>query len=1353
MLRSATDNRMHVLGTFTVDVQIASELAAAVRFLVIEGLTELLRGSVVLGKAFIAAHMATTDWIRGNCTLRSSPTVPIPFLSSLSPLLSSVSTALSPSEPSRSVRLARGVFVAPRSSVRVAAVVVSQPAVASFACPPERPSVSLFEPSVVPFLLGLTVPSACVSPLRGLPRMQRPAVWVQLDNTTSAPVRCPSGMELGELVEVRLTERSGELYTSVHPERQVLLVGGWEHRPDDMDIDGGSAELTVQDDLELGPDARISLTGAIPLSSEQRQRLLSVLRDNATVFAEHPSRTPTTTSTRHRIDTGAAPPVFVPQYRNSPGEQQEINRQVEEMLQNGVVRPSGSPYSSPVLLVKKADGTRRFCVDFRKLNANTKRDVYPLPRIDDMLDSLGDAVLFTTLDLQSGFWQIPIDPVDVEKTAFSTHRGHFEFLVMPFGLTNAPATFQRMMDVLLRDLRQFCLVYIDDIIIFSTSFALHLEHLSAVFERLRAVRLVLKCKKAKLLRDQVKFLGHVVSHNSIQPDPDKVSVVTGCLPPTSVKELQTFLGLVGYYRRFVPSLAAMAEPLYCLLKKGVVWTWRSDDEDAAFRQIKKALTSTPLLHLPDFSRDFVVQTDASATAMGAVLSQYFPASTAPVATAGGSQQSASSNQQLSERPVYYASKTLSAAQRHYHATERECLAVKWAITLFRPYLLGRHFTVYTDHTALRWLFAHKDPSSKLIRWILHLQEYAFDILSRPGKENANADALSRLPQGNAEPTLHVLIVTRSATGSLPATRRATADPDLVLDARAYDLDGALAISHSLLPAKPDASLGGEGAAAASYDTDGTDDNADMDSTEPQDSDSMQAHDGKENDAAARPVEHSITTSHAADTVSRLASEPPSPPLAVSPDFAAIRAAQRDDPELAMLYQRLLNPSSVKQAVERAQLFLFKVKDELIYRSRPDLTSPAPRLSMQEWRLVIPRSWRPRLLQEYHDGVIGGHLGQNKTYRRLADKYWWDGMYTDVEAYVQSCVPCAARKRRYDHRQIPLYSLPVPSQPFEALGIDVLSDLPVTGSGHRHILVVTDYFTRWPFAFAMKNQLAVTIAKIVVEQVFLQYGFPVTLLSDQGPNFMSNLVAAVLKLFLVKKLKTTAYHPQTNGLTERFNSTLCAMLSHYVNDQQTNWDTFLPYVLYAYRTAPQSTTGLSPFFTLYGRNPRYPFDTLVPDPVDTHNVTDATQARLLMRLIDGIQAAQAAASGRLQSVTEKREKDNAELQNVRTYQLGEQVMVYRPQVKKGTTRKLTALWLGPYEIVEVYNNRVNYGVTALTKNGKKRSHGKIVLVHASLIKKYLSPTASSLRSQQQSSAGSFPPPSTATLSSAVTSPSS
>ena len=461
------------------------------------------------------------------------------------------------------------------------------------------------------------------------------------------------------------------------------------------------------------------------LAPDEQKRLENLIRTYADVFALDPGELGTTDVVKHTINTGDHPPIKQPLRRTPFALRSKVDKLVQEMLSQGVIEQSRSPWASPVVLVSKKDGGLRFCIDYRQLNRITKLDEFPLPRIDDTLDLLAGCKFFTTLDLAAGYWQVAMNPSDQEKTAFTTYSGLYEFKKMPFGLVNAPATFQRLMEVVLSGLaREGCLVYLDDVLVMGKTMKEHNENLQKVFNRLRAAGLRLKPKKCCFAQLEVDYLGHVVSSDGIRTDPKKTRAVSEFPVPTNVREVRSFVGLASYYRKFIPNFSKVAGPLHALTRKDVAFLWTAECQ-LAFDNLKRLLTTTPLLVYPKFDRPFMVETDASGNGLGAVLAQR--------------------QDDCSVKPVAYASRSLQQHEQNYGITELEGLAVVWAVKHFRHYLYGHTCEVYTDHEALKALLNTPRPSGKLARWGMALQELDLKIFYRPGKGNSNADALSRSP--------------------------------------------------------------------------------------------------------------------------------------------------------------------------------------------------------------------------------------------------------------------------------------------------------------------------------------------------------------------------------------------------------------------------------------------------------------------------------------------------------------------------------------------------------------------------------------------------------------------------------
>jgi transposase InsO family protein len=890
------------------------------------------------------------------------------------------------------------------------------------------------------------------------------------------------------------------------------------------------------------------------LTADEEHELLNLLEEFSDVFdLDRKSRTFRCNAATHKIDTGDNRPIKQRPYRISATERRVIRDEVQRMLKDDVIQPSNSPWSSPVVLVKKKNGEWRFCVDYRKLNKVTKKDVYPLPRIDDALDCLAGSKIFSMMDLKSGYWQIEVDDRDREKTAFVTSDGLYEFKVMPFGLCNAPATFERMMDTVLRGLKwNICLCYLDDIIVYAPNFQEHQIRLRKVLRCIRGAGLTLNSNKCAFGKKKLTILGHLLDQHGIYPDPQKIAAVAKFPEPESIADVRSFLGLCSYYRRFIKNFADIAKPLHDLLRKDAKFSWFTPQKES-FSTLRKLLTSGPVLghFLPD--AETRIHADASGYGIGAVLVQV---------------------QEGQERPIAYASRSLSAAEMNYSTTEKECLAVIWAISKFRPYLFGNPFTIVTDHHALCWLANVKDPSGRLARWSLRLQEYDIKIVYKSGRKHSDADSLSRKP----------LVET--------------------------------------------------------------------------------------------VVENS-------DEI---------PFLAAITDYGK---EQLKDKQLKSIIETLKRGDEYQS---------YQMRDGVLYKRNYDPMG-------QQWLLVIPKQIRGDILKSLHDAPTAGHLGFAKTYDRIKRKYYWPGLYGSTRRYVSHCRECQRRKSPPQRPPGQLQPIKPPDVPFAKIGIDLLGRFPVTREGNRWIIVGTDYLTRFTVTRALPTSEAIEIAKFIVEEIILKHGAPREMISDRGRSFLSNLVRDINQLCQTSHLLTTAYHPQTNGLTERFNKTLADMLSMYVDVDQRNWDTILPFVTFAYNSSKQDTTGFSPFFLVHGRDIQTPLDVIFPCNTENHDdnyvqhlLTTAEEARQLAKLhILDTQA------------TDKRRYD--ERHRPVSYKSGELVWVFTPVRKVGLSEKLLRRYFGPYRITRRLSD-VTYEVESMEESSRRRRSKDVV--HVLRLKPYLDP---------------------------------
>ena len=994
---------------------------------------------------------------------------------------------------------------------------------AQLCSPFSKDDALLFEPNQKEMVeLGVELPDALLT------QQSDGHIFIPVKNPESLSARLEKGMCLGCATYI--------------PDPEIQE----DEPPCDLEESTLTADVNV---VELRSPERLNrLFDTLPLEQgslpdEDFEQLKNLIRENADVFALDNSELGHTDVVQHRVDTGSQQPIKQAVRRVPFIHRGKIAKMVKEMEETGVIKPSSSPWASPIVLVPKKDGTTRFCVDYRRLNSVTKKDVYPLPRIDDILDTLGGKEVFSSLDLAAGYWQVGLDAESAAKSAFITHQGLHEFVRMPFGMCNAPATFQRLMEIVLAGLLwDSCFVYIDDLLVCSPTFQEHLEHLCQVFTRLRKAGLRLQARKCKFLREEVLYLGHVVTKHGIKPDPMKTAKMRHYPVPVSVSHVRQFLGLASYYRRFVPDFARIASPLHLLLKRDAVFQWTTECEEA-FNKLKSLLVSAPVLAYPQFQsgHPFILETDASIVGLGAVLAQQ--------------------QEDGQVHPIAFSSRSLSVHERNYAITELETLGLVWATKIFRPYILGHRCVVFTDHAACTSLLSAANPSSKLARWAMAIQELDLDIRHRSGKSNHVADALSRnpLPVANA---LHFQSVYQPPESAEQSPESARCESD----------------------------------------------------------------------------------------VGRL---------------------QRSDDELSRIFEYLeqdVLPADERQArrlaVEKPN---FDVIDGVLYYENPAIPGC--------WRIAVPKSLRLTLLKESHGGKFAGHFSEKKIYSTLRTKYWWKGMRADVRRYCRSCLICASRKGPGRALHPRLQSIPV-GGPFHMVGVDVLQ-LPPSFNGNKYAIVFMDYFTKWPEVFATSDQTAETIARLLVEHVISRHGVPELLLSDRGANFLSSLVQEVLKLVGMVKINTSGYHPQCDGLVEKFNSTLINMLSKSVKNYGRDWDSHIPYLLFAYRVAVQESTQASPFYLLYGREARIPTESALNQPRTPYQVDFSDYAT---ELVANLSDAWAMAHQNIEKAQKKQKVQYDKGAAQPKVKVGDRVMVHFPNQVTGKAWKLARPYFGPYKVL-------------------------------------------------------------------------
>ena len=776
----------------------------------------------------------------------------------------------------------------------------------------------------------------------------------------------------------------------------LAVVWGQEHRTTHAAVEGESIGLTEGRKRDLmkkqGPKKRFLTVEEREkeilerVNPDMRGKLKELVDEFKDVFPDTlPKGRPPKRDIVHEIRTeeGAKPPSRPP-YRLSPSEQDEMEEQVKDLLAQGFIRPSASPYGAPILFVPKKDGRWRMCIDYRALNKQTVKDQFPLPRIDSLLERLGQAKVFTKLDLASGYHQIAMEESSIQKTAFRTNRGQLEFLVMPFGLCNAPASFQRLMNkVFAKHIGDFIAVYLDDILIFSRSIDEHWQHIRWALEKLREAKLFGRLHKCEFLKEQVDYLGFEVSPGGIRASPGKVKAVIEWPRPKSVHDVRSFLGLASYYRRFVRGFSEIARPLTELTRAGAEWKW-STSQHTAFNRLKLALTTAPVLMLPNFEKQFVVTTDASDAAVGAILEQDF----------GNGLQ-----------PIAFASRKLNNAEMRYSAYERELLGIVWAIAQWKHYFRGLHSVVIqTDHAPLRHLPNQASVNTRVWKWINIMQGYNLEIRHIPGKRNP-ADTLSRQDK-------------KDALGRKTAVHDANAD--LVRELRVpsdADDEAIQEALKNLFNAQcqgqcRDQSDAVEGQAIrASGSVFRSDQALKADSSQAlKASDPVQSSTVSE--SGPSPVQSQVQDQFRNVSVSINSSQESQCTLLSSRSSVSIDNSLREK-----IYSLLLQENYYKEILEeiestgRNEVKRGQEKYKLQKKLLMIHVAGQPEEDVQYWRVVVPDDLgvKSLLVSELHSVPYAAHPGVQRTLNKVRSYFWWRGMTGDVREFVESCPTCQLEK--------------------------------------------------------------------------------------------------------------------------------------------------------------------------------------------------------------------------------------------------------------------------------------------------------------------------------------------------------
>ena len=1077
------------------------------------------------------------------------------------------------------------------------------------------------------------------------------------------------------------------------------------------------------------------------LNEEELTHVTNIIQTHSNLFRLPDETLDHTNKIAHKIQTTDDQPVHTKQYRFPPIHKDEINKQVTELLENDVIRPSESPYNSPLWVVPKKPDSKgnkrwRMVVDYRALNEKTIGDAYPLPNITEILDQLGSAKYFSVFDLASGFHQIPMHESHAHKTAFSTPHGHYEFKRMPFGLKNAPATFQRLMDQVLCGLQGTELfVYLDDIVLYASSLREHEIKFNKLAERLRKANLKLQPDKCEFLRKEVGYLGHIISDKGVKPDPSKLLAVKEFPRPKNAKNIKQFLGLAGYYRRFIPEFSKISRPLTDLLKKDKTFVW-AEKQEIAFTKLRDALCSKPILQFPDFTRPFVITTDASGYAIGGVLSQ---------------------GEIGKDLPIAYTSRLLNNAEKNYSTIEKELLAIVYCVNHFRPYIYGRKFTLVTDHRPLVWIHSVTDPTSRLIRWRLKLAEYEYDVVYKPGKINDNADALSRNPatsdvSNKSGESSQVLPIERTRelssseeslfTSSNKKAKKTPRQPDETPQLVGNNDTSDAPISRST----------SEEADVVQSEISETENDYSSDS-----SDDAQIFDNINEPFVQRtrigpriiPIPDNFSTRKdnlvifvtqqgvPVDLGARMLQENKSLPLIRGAALArakisrdgkrqiislVVKERESGVTEREILKDSLRSLLDVVRELELSSISITKgyvdnVPWETVYSLLTRVLSET-NINIFICRNEIttpPESERENIIAENHSSAIGGHKGITKTYQRVKTRYSWNGMKSDIQTFIENCRSCQLKKLVRVKTRQPMILTDTPDTAFDKISMDIMGPLPASRNGNMYILTIQDLLTKYSLAIPLTHANAISVADAFTNELICVFGAPKAILTDQGSHFLNSLMRNIAKKFKIKTLKTTAYRPQSNGSVERSHHVLWEYLKQVVN-KDNEWDKYLKLASFSYNTSVHEGTRYTPHELVFGRLARTPSS----DPNIT-DIADESYANYLTNLFNTLTSIQAIARENLIAAKQRSKIYYDRKVNAREFKVGNYVYL----LKEPNKGKLRDQYTGPYRIISTLGNH-NVKL-ALSKHKTK-------IVHEDKLK--MAPQRSSINDHPHSESGDY-----------------
>lgn len=1017
--------------------------------------------------------------------------------------------------------------------------------------------------------------------------------------------------------EVLATIQSSELKTSGREDTLIAKIGTKER---DIDPFYPPEKKDTQEELKINIGSQ--------LDSIQRTELIELIKSFRAVIALDISELGRAKGFKHEIHLTPGPPVCLRPYRIPIIKRDIAKQKIEEMLRYDIIRPSVSPFSSPMVLVPKKNKQWRFCVDYRQLNKRTQVDPYPIPRLDEVLIEAADASFFTSLDLYSGYWQIELSEESKEKTAFTSHLGHYEFNVLSFGLRNAPSSFTRILTDIIRPAIGRCAtIYLDDILIWSKTFDSHKDNIKEIFSLLLKNGLRVNLEKCEFCKEVIKYLGFLLSKEGIRIDDSNIRPLLDCPAPKNVEQLKSFLGMASYYRKFVEFFAHIAHHLTTLTRHDTPWKWGSDEENA-FQEIKRRLTSPPLLHYPSFELPFYIDCDASNWAVGSCLGQ--------IKLIDGKE---------TEVPIAYDSKHLSDTQKKWSVIERETYAVIVALQKHYHFIFGRRIIIRSDHKPILALLNSKDATGRRGRWSMYLQQFNSDIIYRPGKKNRNADFLSRIspPERKDE---------KVATDDTSIPSVAAAVNLVIAEIKEEQEKDPLCIK--ILEKYIKKTQRNDSGYTSEIDQDSKHTSNDIQKTN-QDADNNRPLEAQTESADSEEKEAETTDEPVDDTISYYDDN--------SDDEAPSKETEPDPTRFTILSNGLIATA-----------------DE---------------------RIVIPETLKEQCLYRYHNHKLAGHLGIKKTLMKMKKKFFWPKMTKSITNHIRSCLTCAKMKAHGGNRT-PMQPIKPPKRVWSRVTCDVIGPLERSQYGMVYILNLKDVATRYEIAEALPDQTAATVARALIG-VFLEFGVPEQLITDNGPCFRSDLLKELCKQFGIRQIFCTPYNSQSQGLIENSNRGIIQIMKAHVREDPANWCRKVKYATFISNTSPHVGMLETSFYLMYGRDALEPGDLHAPSrykAVTDENSIFAKQYAEALRI----------SRENLMKSQEKQKKQYDRSARPINFKVGDHVLL---KARPNQPGKWNLKWHGPYRIIENLINPANFRIKHITKH-------HVTVAHSNRMKKYHPP---------------------------------